>query len=266
VVVVVGGVLLVACDDDRQPDPGMQAVPSSPAVRQNAPPMPMGAAGDGATPSGLPADHPPIPGGQGGPSGLPSDHPPLPGAQGQMPSGLPSDHPPIPQGPGGGGMPLLSQPAMDTGGLRWQAPASWVEEPPASNMRLTQWRAGATQPAGPAECALLRFQGGGSVEENLSRWAGQFRQPDGSDSLARAQTSRDTINGLRVTRMELTGTYMATMGPMGGPQGGEQPGYALDAAVIETPQGMYFLKCTGPEGTLQAERQRVDALLQSFSL
>jgi hypothetical protein len=47
------------------------------------------------------------------------------------------------------------------------------------------------------------------------------------------------VGDLRITRLELTGTYAASMGPMGPNAGGGEPlaDYALFAAVLESPGG-----------------------------
>jgi hypothetical protein len=90
---------------------------------------------------------------------------------------------------------------------------------------------------------------GGSVEANLDRWIGQMQQPDGSSSRERAKTEVMTVNGLKVTLLDVTGTYNAEMSPGSGTRHNSS-GYRMRAAVIETPRGPYFAKLVGPQNTI----------------
>jgi hypothetical protein len=47
------------------------------------------------------------------------------------------------------------------------------------------------------------------VDENLDRWYGQFTQRDGRPSRDAAVLTTRTVNGLKVTAVDLTGTYNA---------------------------------------------------------
>ncbi len=57
---------------------------------------------------------------------------------------------------------------------------------------------------------------GGSVQANIERWINQIKQPDGSSSQDKAKTETATVNGLKVTTVDVTGTYTAEMTPGGG--------------------------------------------------
>src|SRR5205807_2155263 len=100
------------------------------------------------------------------------------------------------------------------------------------------------------ECAVFFFgpgQGGG-VEANIKRWIGQFEQPDGRPSDQLAKQKQETINGLSVTTIDLTGTYLGGGPTMG--QSGKKAGYRLLGAIVEGPQGAIFFKLTGPTKTV----------------
>jgi len=148
-------------------------------------------------------------------------------------------------------------------GLSFEVPASWASEAPSSSMRLAQYSVPGPEGQAPAECALFHFPGqGGSVQANLDRWYDQFSQPDGGSTAEKAQVENFEAGGHPVTFVRATGTYMASMGPMAG--GGEPlTGYALGAGVIETEQGPWFLKCTGPEATIDAAAPDIRALLDT---
>lgn len=135
--------------------------------------------------------------------------------------------------------------------LKFDAPAGWVSKPPASSMRVAEFTLPKT--TGDAEDATLGiffFGGqGGNVEANLERWIGQMTQPDGRPSKQVAKTTKFTSRGLAVTLVELSGTYVAEVTP-GSSERFNKPGFRLRAAVIETKEGPYFVKLTGPEKTV----------------
>jgi hypothetical protein len=148
------------------------------------------------------------------------------------------------------------------GGLSYQAPAAWVSEQPSSNMRLAQYKVPGAGAAEAGECALFHFPGtGGPVQANLDRWYGQFQQPDGGSTAQKAKVEKFQVGTLPVTLVEVSGTYVASMGPMD--SGGPKPGYRLVAGVMETGQGPWFLKCTGPEATMISAAPAVRALLKT---
>jgi hypothetical protein len=137
-------------------------------------------------------------------------------------------------------------------GLRYLVPQSWQRVPAPSNMRAAQYRIeGATPDAGDDAEVVLFFFGpgqGGSTEANLERWYGQFTQPDGKPSKDAAVVTVRTVNGLKVTSVDLRGTYQGQMRP--GESGGPKPDTRMLAAAIEGPGGPWFLRIVGPAATV----------------
>jgi hypothetical protein len=76
-----------------------------------------------------------------------------------------------------------------------------------------------------------------------------MQQTDGSASKDKAKEENLTINGLKVTTVDVRGTYTAEMAPGSGTFH-NNPNYRLRAAVIETPKGSYYLKVVGPDKTM----------------
>jgi hypothetical protein len=165
---------------------------------------------------------------------------------------LPPGHPPRPQG---------------ARGVAYQAPKQWIAERPASAMRRAQFRLPPPDPGGqPAELVVSFFPGtGGDVQSNVDRWYGQFRQPDGSATKARAKVRRLTVNGLKTTVISVDGTYLKPAAPMrmDGPKQ-PMPDHALLAAIVEAAQGPWFFKAVGPRATIEAQRSAFDAFVQTF--
>ena len=138
--------------------------------------------------------------------------------------------------------------------LTFTAPAAWHTRPAASSMRVAEFVV--PHAPGDAEDAelIVYFFGassGGGAQANIDRWIGQMQQPDGSASKDKARRDAQTINGLKVTTVDVSGTYVAEMRP-GAAEHHNNPGYRLRAAVVETPGGAYYIKMTGPAKTVAA--------------
>lgn len=145
-------------------------------------------------------------------------------------------------------------PALDLGAITVRPPSAWKSEPPSSGMRKAQFVLGRSGSDTEDASLIVFYFGpgqGGSVEDNLERWYGQFQQADGSSTRDRARTSKKTVGGMPATMADVTGSYSAgAMNPMMPHGVAPKAGYRMLAAIIETPQGPYFLKLTGPAGTV----------------
>lgn len=153
-----------------------------------------------------------------------------------------------------------------TGELKYTVPEGWVAEKPTSSMRVAQYKL--PKAAGDLEDANLVLyyfgQGqGGSTEANIDRWINQMQQPDGKPSKEKARSETMTVNGLKVTTVDVTGTYSAEMTPGSG-SFSNNANYRLRAAVVETPKGSYFAKLVGPEKTVAQWDQAFMSYVKSF--
>lgn len=159
-----------------------------------------------------------------------------------------------------------SSPTNASGELRYTAPEGWVKEQSTSTMRVAQYKLPKAD-GDPEDASLvIYFFGatqGGAVQANIDRWISQVQQPDGSSSKDKAKTETTTINGLKVTTVDVSGTYTAEMAP-GTPSQRNDANYRMRAAVIETPKGNYFLKLVGPAKTIGRWEQSVTDFVKSF--
>lgn len=132
-------------------------------------------------------------------------------------------------------------------------------------MRVAQFALPQAQDdASDAELVIYYFGGsGGSVDANIQRWIGQMQQPDGKPSSEVAKQSKRTVNGLAVTLVDVSGTYVAEMSP-GSQERHNRPNFRLRAAVIETANGPYFIKLTGPARTVAAHEKSFEQFLESM--
>lgn len=147
--------------------------------------------------------------------------------------------------------------------LRWSAPSNWTLGPEKPMRAATYLIPAAGSDSEGGECAIFVDIGGG-VQANIDRWIGQFSQPDGSPSAAKAKQKKETVNGYPVTTVELTGIYNASGMGMGQPSA-PKTGYKLLGAIVEGPSGEVFFKLTGPEKTMAAAQKDFQALLKSIN-
>ena len=109
--------------------------------------------------------------------------------------------------------------------------------------------------AGDAEDAELAVSAAsGGVEPNVKRWEGQFGD-------AKAKTEARTVNGLKVTVVEIKGKFSA--GGMGQPAT-TKPDQMLLGAIVDTGDRQHFFKMTGGEKTVSAARKDFDKFVATF--
>jgi len=153
-----------------------------------------------------------------------------------------------------------------SGDLRFKPPDGWLTEKPSSGMRVAQYRLPKVE-GDPEDASLVLYYfgatQGGSVQANIDRWIAQMQQPDGSSSKDKAKTENMTVNGLKVTTVDVIGTFTAEMTPGAGDKRNDS-NYRLRAAVVETPKGNYFAKLVGPTKTIARWDQSFTDYLKSF--
>lgn len=160
----------------------------------------------------------------------------------------------------GGGADLLGKATGTVAGVKWAVPQRWTAQPERPMRVATYTVPAAEGDQEPAECVASFFGSGqgGPVEMNIDRWKGQFENP-----VEVAKNSAE-VNGVPVTTVELTGTYLSPGGPMMQATGRKENARLL-GAIITAPEGMVFFKLTGPSKTVEAGRQEFDAMVNSLS-
>lgn len=161
---------------------------------------------------------------------------------------------------------VLAETVMkEDAGLRYRIPTTWPRVPAPSDMRAAQYR---VPGEGGADAELVLFffgkgQGGGA-EANLERWYAQFTQPDGRASRDVAIVTTRTVGALKVTTLDLAGTYSPTPMRAGSPAGSRE-GSRMLAAVVEGEGGPWFFRLVGPAATVGAAKADFDAILGSLA-
>lgn len=182
---------------------------------------------------------------------LPPEHPPIGnGAELAPEMALPPNHPPI---VGGSSQAAMPAPLDEPPALGWRVPADWQDAPNPSPFRLATYRV-----PGGAEMSVARA--GGSTEANIERWLSQF---DNAGADTRAER---TVRGLRVTVVQVAGTYAPSAMMIAGAAPQTRPRWALEGAIVETQAGApYFFKLLGPTAAIKAARPSFERLLASLT-
>jgi hypothetical protein len=151
---------------------------------------------------------------------------------------------------------------IDARGLKFEAPASWKSSPPSSQMRRAQLRVDPIEGDDyPAELVVYAFPGGaGSVEANLKRWQGLFKDKDGNPPEIRSKKVKG--KNVEVTRAETAGHYYpAQFGAVREP---DRPDARLLGAIIMTDEASYYIRMVGPNRTMTKLRPDFDELLSTI--
>jgi hypothetical protein len=147
------------------------------------------------------------------------------------------------------------------GAFTLQAPAHWVRKQPTSNIVEHEFalpRAEGDQ----ADGRLTVMAAGGSVEQNIDRWVGQFKAPAGGEIAKKAE--KKNIGGQEVHLVDLQGTYLDRKGPFA--PATEQEAYRMLGAIIVTQgKGQHFIKLYGPVKTIAQEEKSFRAFIDSLS-
>lgn len=159
------------------------------------------------------------------------------------------------------GVTLTKESAEHTvAGIEWSYPSRWTRGA-ARQMRVATYSVPAAEgDAEGGECAVFYFGTGqgGDVNSNIERWGSQF------ESAAKAVKTTMQVSGMNVTRVQISGTYLAPAGPMMESQG-KKENYRLLGAIVEAPEGMVFFKFTGPAKTIGASEAEFDAMIGTMA-
>jgi len=190
--------------------------------------------------------------------------PPL--MSGRTDGALPPGHPPVNAGatPPAGGLPPVPEGAgTGDAALAWTSPSGWIAEKPASAMRRAQYKVPGK--AGDGECVVFYFGPGqgGDPMANAKRWADMFTTADGSSAASTMKTSEIEVGGLKVFVVEVAGTYSGGMTMTAAPAT-PMPGYRLLGAVAPGPDANWYFKFTGPDATVNQQRDAFTSMVKSL--
>lgn len=145
---------------------------------------------------------------------------------------------------------------LSNGKLILAAPADWVQVKPKSNIVQYEFSAPKLDEKEKDKAARITFTAsGGSIEDNLVRWYGQFEQADKSSTKDKSKVEKFEVAGQTVHFVDIPGNFKDTMGagpfaPSKAPTLREN--YRMLGAIIETKDlGNHYVKITGPADTVE---------------
>ena len=150
------------------------------------------------------------------------------------------------------------QMTIEIGGLTMPKPVTWVWTQPSMQFRALQYAVpanGVNAPAGELVFSVFKDGDGGPVDANLDRWANQFRAGAGA---AESKRTTQTVNGMKVWRIESVGDYMG-MGAAA-----PRPGQMQLGAIVEAPGRKVFMKLVGPQATVESNRAAFEAMVSGM--
>ena len=156
-------------------------------------------------------------------------------------------------------------------GLKSKMPDGWKVEEATNKMRVLQAKlAKADGDAEDADLVVFYFGkgGGGGVKENFKRWQDQFEAPEGKKIDDVSKTSEFKINGDKVKVDYLSiegGTYKFKAQPFN-PNSPvtEKKDYRLLGAILDTENGPFFIRVTGPAKSVEKHRKSFEEWVKAF--
>ena len=187
-----------------------------------------------------------------------------PGEEAESPHKVPSPHGAM-NPHGGMSMPggkietkVGSNGKLDLETVHFTVPKSWV---PKSHSAMMLAEFAVPRADGDKEDGRLTVsQFGGTVENNVDRWKGQFSKLD------KGQGETLDAGGIKITVADFTGTYEDSRGMMGSAV--TRPDYRLLGGIFQLPNqdGLYFIKCYGPKKTITARADEIKEFLHSLKV
>ena len=150
--------------------------------------------------------------------------------------------------------------------LRYQAPPDWIQIETASPQQLDHYGLPRT-PGDPEDAELFVYyfaDDAVTVEATLESWTNQMLQPDRRPPSEMTSTTSFDVANLSVTELDVPGIYSVEVQPNSGMHYYKRD-FWLKAAVVETPEGPYFFKLTGPSQTVADSEVEFNALLANLS-
>ena len=143
------------------------------------------------------------------------------------------------------------------GSLTLTAPPGWPRKQPKSNKIQAEYALPKAE-GDKRDGRLTLSLAGGSIEDNIERWKGQFGGNPEKSKQEEMKVSGISVT-LSVTLVDFSGDFNDGMGG----SGVEQPGYRMIAAIVPVGKQLHFVKAYGPEKTMEAQAEKIKAFIRS---
>jgi hypothetical protein len=155
--------------------------------------------------------------------------------------------------------------SLGEGKLALQAPEKWVRKEPRT--RIVEHEFAVEGKKGQDAGRVTVMAAGGSVEQNIDRWVGQFALPEGKKAKDKPKIDKKTIAGVPVHIVDIAGTYKDTPGgPFARGKTIDRVNYRMLGAIIEggPSVGNYFIKFYGPEEIVKENEKAFQKMIESL--
>lgn len=139
--------------------------------------------------------------------------------------------------------------------LTMTAPKGWGRKTPQTNFILGEFVLPKVEPDS-VDGRLTLSVAGGSIDDNIGRWRGQFAGKPGN-----FQQEKLDVNGLAVTLVDLSGEYNDQRGP--GAPAVKRADFRMIGAIIPVGDQLHFVKAVGPRKTMESQADKIKAFIRT---
>lgn len=158
---------------------------------------------------------------------------------------------------------------LGEGAIVVQAPKRWARVKPRNRLievelAVTNKPAEEEQAAEePVIARLTVMAAGGSVEQNIARWIGQFTGTEAGAAREKAKVEKQPLGSDTLHTVDISGTFMDSLRGPFGPKV-EKPDHRLLAGILDTEKhGKYFFKLIGPSKVVEQNAKAFRQMLKS---
>lgn len=152
---------------------------------------------------------------------------------------------------------------VEIGGMKAAVPADWKSEKPKNNLRWKTFKLPKVKDdKEDAELAMFN-ETRGTPEENVKRWKGMFRPPEGKEIDDVSKVSEVMIGKKKATYLEVYGTFLEKPFPMS-KDVKERPDYRMIAVQYDGDDNTYHFRITGPAATVEHHKKGFDDWLKAL--
>jgi hypothetical protein len=150
------------------------------------------------------------------------------------------------------------------GKLSLSVPGAWEKKEPSVRIIEAEYSVPAAEgDKNPGRLTIMAA--GGSIEQNIERWIGQFSQPGGKNAKDAVKREETKVDGQTVHFVDISGTFKDQRGPFAPATVYED--HRMLAAIVSTEKsGRYFVKLTGPQKTIAASEEAFRKMIGSLDV
>ena len=158
---------------------------------------------------------------------------------------------------------------IELGKLKSTTPANWKRQPPSNKLRMAQFVVPKVEgDKEDAELVIFFFGkgGGGSNEDNIKRWKGQFFPPEGKTMDEATKIDKFKLGkDADVVYIDMHGTFKYKFPPFD-PNAKEQrkENFRRFGVIFDSDDGPFFITLTGPAKTLEKAKAGFDGWIKGY--